>query len=61
MNFEDKCNRGLLGGNEDLIHLSKKLRRDLIAFKRRGYLKAWKWNKGFLKDQVDKLRDVLTE
>ncbi|QSZ32397.1 hypothetical protein DSL72_001971 [Monilinia vaccinii-corymbosi] len=38
MNFEDKCNRYLLGGNDDLIHMSKQLRRDLIAFKRRGYL-----------------------
>ncbi|KAB8298891.1 hypothetical protein EYC80_001049 [Monilinia laxa] len=61
MNFEDKCNRDLLGGNEDLIRMSKKLRRDLIAFKRRGYLKAWKWNKGFLKDQVDRMRDILTK
>ncbi|KAJ8059011.1 hypothetical protein OCU04_011991 [Sclerotinia nivalis] len=61
MDFEDKCNRDLLGGNEELIQLSKKLRRDLIAFKRRGYLKAWTWNEGFLKDQAGRLRDVLTE
>ncbi|CAD6446041.1 839a626f-6f53-4d86-b2c2-d153829344b4 [Sclerotinia trifoliorum] len=61
MDFEDERNRDLLGGNEDLIQLSKKLRRDLIAFKRRGYLKAWTWNGGFLKDQVDRLRDILTE
>lgn len=61
MDFEDGRNRYLLGGNEELIQLSKKLRRDLIAFKRRGYLKAWTWNGGFLKDQVGRLRDVLTE
>ncbi|KAF7877176.1 hypothetical protein EAF04_000861 [Stromatinia cepivora] len=61
MDFEDKSNRDLLGGNEDLIQLSKKLRRDLIAFKRQGYLKAWTLNEGFLKDQVGRLRDVLTE
>ncbi|KAI9640387.1 hypothetical protein NHQ30_011132 [Ciborinia camelliae] len=61
VDFEDKFNRDLLGANEDLIQLSKKLRRDLIAFKRRGYLQAWKCNKGFLKEQVDRLRDVLTE
>ncbi|TEY47311.1 hypothetical protein BOTCAL_0308g00050 [Botryotinia calthae] len=61
INFEDKCNRDLLGGNEDLIQLSKKLRRDLIAFKRSDYLKAWSWNQGFLKEQVGRLRDILTE
>lgn len=61
MNFEDKGNRDLLGGNEDLIQLSKKLKRDLIEFKRNDYLKAWSWNKGFLKEQVGRLRDVLTE
>ncbi|KAM0171322.1 hypothetical protein ACHAPF_008243 [Botrytis cinerea] len=61
INFEDKCNRDLLGGNEDLIQLSKKLRRDLIAFKRSDYLKAWTWNQGFLKEQVGRLKDILTE
>ncbi|TGO66824.1 hypothetical protein BOTNAR_0053g00170 [Botryotinia narcissicola] len=61
MNFEDKCNRDLLGGNEDLIQLSKKLRRDLITFKRTGHLKASTWNQGFLKEQVGRLRDVLME
>ncbi|KAF7894195.1 hypothetical protein EAF00_007709 [Botryotinia globosa] len=61
MNFEDKCNRDLLGENEDLIQLSKKLRRDLIAFKRSGHLKASTWNQGFLIEQVGRLRDVLTE
>ncbi|TGO17681.1 hypothetical protein BTUL_0015g00150 [Botrytis tulipae] len=61
MNFEDKCNRDLLGENEDLIQLSKKLRSDLIALKRSGHLKASTWNQGFLKEQVGRLRDVLTE
>ncbi|TGO36878.1 hypothetical protein BHYA_0112g00170 [Botrytis hyacinthi] len=61
MNFEDKCNRDLLGENEDLIQLSKKLRRDLIEFKASGHLKASTWNEGFLKEQVGRLRDVLTE
>ncbi|KAF7959489.1 hypothetical protein EAE96_001105 [Botrytis aclada] len=61
MNFEDKCNRDLLGGNEALIQISKKLRRDLIEFKISGCLKASTWNQGFLKEQVGRLRDVLTE
>ncbi|KAF7896744.1 uncharacterized protein EAF01_009147 [Botrytis porri] len=61
INFEDKCNRDLLGGNEDLIQLSKKLRRDLIAFKRSSHLKASTWNQEFLKEQVDRLKDMLTE
>ncbi|KAF7942536.1 hypothetical protein BELL_0499g00090 [Botrytis elliptica] len=60
MNFEDKCNRDLLGGNEDLIQLSKKLGRDLIEFKRSGHLKASTWNQGFLEEQVGRLRDLLT-
>ena len=44
-----------------MIQLSKKLRRDLIAFKRSDYLKAWTWNQGFLKEQVGRLKDILTE
>ncbi|PQE06252.1 C6 finger domain-containing protein [Rutstroemia sp. NJR-2017a BBW] len=61
MNFDDKCNRDLLGGNEELLHLAKELREDLLSFKKRGYIRPWRCNKGCLKEEIDRLRDVLIE
>ncbi|PQE16196.1 C6 finger domain-containing protein [Rutstroemia sp. NJR-2017a BVV2] len=61
MNFDDKCNRDLLGGNEELLQLAKELREDLLSFKKRGYIRPWRCNKGCLKEEIDRLRDVLIE
>ncbi|KAM3086996.1 hypothetical protein ACMFMG_001106 [Clarireedia jacksonii] len=61
MNFEDKCNRDLLGGNDELLELAKRLRGDLLLFKKRGHIRPWRSNNEYLKEEIDRLRDVLIE
>ena len=59
LNFNDSCNRNLLGGDDELLAMATKLKGSLLWFKRFGYIKVHKKSMGYSKEHSNKVRELI--
>ena len=59
LDFDDKFNKDLLGGDLELLDLAKKVRGSLMWFRKFSYMKVHKKSIGYSKQHTAKMIDVI--